>query len=140
MPLAAKVAAEMEAKGVSAEVIDLRCLQPLDLDAIIASVEKTGRVMIVHEAVKTGGFGAEVAALISERALFALSAPSCASPATTRRIRCRRSRMIGCRTPSASWKGSKRCCDTKRTMPSGSIDPPSECVKRKGGASMGGAA
>ncbi|NUJ58005.1 alpha-ketoacid dehydrogenase subunit beta, partial [Cobetia marina] len=45
------------------------------IDAILASVEKTGRVMIVHEAVKTGGFGAEVAALISERALFALSAP-----------------------------------------------------------------
>ncbi|PDM39276.1 MULTISPECIES: alpha-ketoacid dehydrogenase subunit beta [unclassified Geobacillus] len=75
VPLAAKVAAEMGAKGVSAEVIDLRCLQPLDIDTIITSVEKTGRVMIVHEAVKTGGFGAEVAALISERALFSLSAP-----------------------------------------------------------------
>ncbi len=75
VPLVAKLAAEMQTKGVNAEVVDLRCLQPLDIDTIITSVVKTGRVMIVHEAVKTGGFGAEVAALISERALFSLSAP-----------------------------------------------------------------
>jgi pyruvate dehydrogenase E1 component beta subunit len=75
VPLVAKIAAEMKAQGVDAEVIDLRCLQPLDIDTIIQSVEKTGRVMIVHEAVKTNGFGAEIAALISERALFSLSAP-----------------------------------------------------------------
>ncbi|EZP75179.1 transketolase [Parageobacillus genomosp. 1] len=75
VPLVAKLAAEMKAQGVDAEVIDLRCLQPLDIDTIMQSVEKTGRVMIVHEAVKTNGFGAEIAALISERALFSLSAP-----------------------------------------------------------------
>jgi pyruvate dehydrogenase E1 component beta subunit len=75
VPLVAKIATEMKAQGVDAEVIDLRCLQPLDIDTIIQSVEKTGRVMIVHEAVKTNGFGAEIAALISERALFSLSAP-----------------------------------------------------------------
>jgi pyruvate dehydrogenase E1 component beta subunit len=75
VPLVAKLASEMKAQGIDAEVIDLRCLQPLDIDTILQSVEKTGRVMIVHEAVKTNGFGAEIAALISERALFSLSAP-----------------------------------------------------------------
>ncbi|KYD33004.1 Branched-chain alpha-keto acid dehydrogenase, E1 component, beta subunit [Parageobacillus toebii] len=65
----------MKSQGIDAEVIDLCCLQPLDIDTIVESVEKTGRVMIVHEAVKTNGFGAEIAALISERALFTLSAP-----------------------------------------------------------------
>ncbi len=75
VPLVTKVALEMKEKDVDIEVIDLRSLQPLDLDTIIRSVEKTGRLMIVHEAVKTSGFGAEIAALISERALFSLSAP-----------------------------------------------------------------
>ncbi|OQP01086.1 alpha-ketoacid dehydrogenase subunit beta [Geobacillus sp. 44C] len=75
VPLVAKLAVEMKSQGIDAEVIDLRCLQPLDIDTIVGSVEKTGRVMIVHEAVKTNGFGAEIAALISERALFTLSAP-----------------------------------------------------------------
>jgi pyruvate dehydrogenase E1 component beta subunit len=75
VPLVAKLAEEMKSQGIDAEVIDLRCLQPLDIDTIVESVEKTGRVMIVHEAVKTNGFGAEIAALISERALFSLSAP-----------------------------------------------------------------
>ncbi|ANB59291.1 alpha-ketoacid dehydrogenase subunit beta [Anoxybacteroides amylolyticum] len=74
VPLVAKVAEEMKEK-VDIEVIDLRSLQPLDWDTIYSSVSKTGRVMIVHEAVKTNGFGAEIAALISERALFSLSAP-----------------------------------------------------------------
>ncbi|MED4988884.1 alpha-ketoacid dehydrogenase subunit beta [Parageobacillus toebii] len=75
VPLVAKLAVEMKSQGIDAEVIDLRCLQPLDIDTIVESVEKTGRVMVVHEAVKTNGFGAEIAALISERALFTLSAP-----------------------------------------------------------------
>jgi pyruvate dehydrogenase E1 component beta subunit len=75
VPLVAKLAVEMKSQGIDAEVIDLRCLQPLDIDTIVESVEKTGRVMIVHEAVKTNGFGSEIAALISERALFTLSAP-----------------------------------------------------------------
>ncbi|MCL6586739.1 MAG: alpha-ketoacid dehydrogenase subunit beta, partial [Anoxybacillus sp.] len=74
VPLVAKVAEEMKEK-VDIEVIDLRSLQPLDWDTIYSSVSKTGRVIIVHEAVKTNGFGAEIAALISERALFSLSAP-----------------------------------------------------------------
>lgn len=62
-------------KGVSVEVIDLRTVAPIDVETIVASVEKTERVIIVHEAVKTGGIGAEVAAIISEKAVYSLSAP-----------------------------------------------------------------
>lgn len=59
----------------SCEVIDLRTLKPLDIDTIINSVKKTGRVVIVHEAPKTSGFGAEIIALINEKALLNLEAP-----------------------------------------------------------------
>jgi pyruvate dehydrogenase E1 component beta subunit len=65
----------LSADGISAEMIDLRTLVPLDADAVVSSVEKTGRAVVIHEAPRTGGFGAEVAAVIQERALFALSAP-----------------------------------------------------------------
>lgn len=61
--------------GVSAEVIDLRSLKPLDEDAILKSVRKTGRVAIVHEASRMCGVGAEVAAIISEKAFSSLQAP-----------------------------------------------------------------
>ncbi len=61
--------------GGSIEVIDLRTIVPMDEEAIVKSVEKTGRVMIVHEAVKSGGAGAEVAAIISEKCMFSLLAP-----------------------------------------------------------------
>jgi len=64
-----------EEEGISAEVIDLATLQPLDVDTILESVEKTGRVVIVHEAPLTGGFGAEVAARIAENSLLSLQAP-----------------------------------------------------------------
>lgn len=62
-------------EGISAEVIDLRCLKPLDEVTFLESVEKTGRVVIVHEACKTGGFGAELIALINEKAFDFLDAP-----------------------------------------------------------------
>jgi 2-oxoisovalerate dehydrogenase E1 component beta subunit len=62
-------------KGVDAEIIDLRTLVPLDIEAIEASVEKTGRCMVVHEATRTSGFGAELAALVQERCFFHLEAP-----------------------------------------------------------------
>jgi pyruvate/2-oxoglutarate/acetoin dehydrogenase E1 component len=69
-------AAEQVARdGVDVEVLDLRGLRPLDVNAIIATVEKTGRVIISHEAPKTGGGGGEVAAIIAEEALTALDAP-----------------------------------------------------------------
>src|SRR3954452_5582216 len=64
-----------DALDVSCEVIDIRSLRPLDEEAILASVAKTGRVVIVHEAPRTAGFGAELAALIAERAIFDLQGP-----------------------------------------------------------------
>jgi len=62
-------------KGVDAEVIDLRTLLPLDIETIEASVKKTGRCVIVHEATRTSGFGAELAALVQERCFYHLEAP-----------------------------------------------------------------
>src|SRR5262249_20954145 len=70
--LAAEQAAQ---KGVSCELIDLRTLWPLDLDALVQSVTKTGRCVIVHEAPRTCGFGAEIAALLQERCFTSLCAP-----------------------------------------------------------------
>jgi 2-oxoisovalerate dehydrogenase E1 component beta subunit len=61
--------------GIECEVIDLRTLWPVDIDAIVSSVKKTGRVVIVHEAPKTCGFGAELVALINEKAFLHLEAP-----------------------------------------------------------------
>jgi pyruvate dehydrogenase E1 component beta subunit len=61
--------------GRSIEVLDLRSLVPLDVEAVLASVRKTGRAVIVHEAPRTCGYGAELAALIAERALTSLVAP-----------------------------------------------------------------
>ena len=60
---------------VDAEIIDLRTLVPLDIDAIEASVKKTGRCLIVHEATRTSGFGAELLALVQERCFYHLEAP-----------------------------------------------------------------
>jgi pyruvate/2-oxoglutarate/acetoin dehydrogenase E1 component len=69
-------AAADELRGeASCEVVDIRSLRPLDEDAILASVAKTGRVVIVHEAPRTVGFGAELAALIAEKAIFDLQGP-----------------------------------------------------------------
>jgi pyruvate dehydrogenase E1 component beta subunit len=62
-------------EGVSAEVIDLRSVQPLDEETILASVEKTGRIVIVHEAPVRGGFGGEIAAVVASKALGFLDAP-----------------------------------------------------------------
>jgi 2-oxoisovalerate dehydrogenase E1 component beta subunit len=61
--------------GVEAEVVDLRSLRPLDMDTILASVAKTGRALVVHEANRFGGFGAEIAAEIAERGFDHLDAP-----------------------------------------------------------------
>ncbi len=65
----------LSAEGVSAEVIDVATLKPLDADSILESVAKTGRCVIIHEAPLTGGFGAEIAARIAERGLVSLLAP-----------------------------------------------------------------
>lgn len=68
-------AAEAEKQGISCEVVDLRTLWPLDIETVIASVKKTGRVVVVHEAPKTCGFGAELVALVNEKAFLHLEAP-----------------------------------------------------------------
>lgn len=68
-------AQQLEGMNVSAEVLDLRTLKPLDETAILASVRKTGRVLIVHEASGPCGVGAEIAALVAEKAFRALKAP-----------------------------------------------------------------
>jgi pyruvate dehydrogenase E1 component beta subunit len=68
-------AEELALEGISAEVLDLATLKPYDEGAILASVAKTGRCVIVHEAARTGGFGGEIAALIAERGLTSLLAP-----------------------------------------------------------------
>jgi len=62
-------------EGIAAEVIDVATLKPLDMDSILASVAKTGRCVIVHEAARTSGFGAEIAANIAEHGLYSLQAP-----------------------------------------------------------------
>ncbi len=75
MPIALKAAEKMAARNVSVEVIDLRTLVPLDVEAVISSVKKTGRVVILHEAPRTCGFGSELAALINDKAFEYLQAP-----------------------------------------------------------------
>ena len=72
---ALEAANQAAAQGIDTEVIDLRTLWPVDIDTIVASVKKTGRVVVVHEAPKTCGFGAELIALINEKAFLHLEAP-----------------------------------------------------------------
>jgi 2-oxoisovalerate dehydrogenase E1 component beta subunit len=67
--------ATAEAEGVDAEVIDLRTIVPVDIDTVEASVKKTGRCVILHEATRTSGFGAELSALVQERCFYHLEAP-----------------------------------------------------------------
>ena len=73
--MASQVVDRLLQEGISVEVIDLRTLVPLDLDLIIQSIKKTGKLLIAHEAVRTCGFGAEIAALIAEEAFDLLDAP-----------------------------------------------------------------
>ncbi|HEY9404071.1 MAG TPA: alpha-ketoacid dehydrogenase subunit beta [Pyrinomonadaceae bacterium] len=68
-------AAELEREGLDVEVIDLRTLAPMDKEAILASVRKTNKVLILHEAARTGGIGGEIAATIAEEAFEWLDAP-----------------------------------------------------------------
>ena len=69
------VAEELKKDGIELEVVDPRTLKPLDEDVILNSVKKTGKAMVVYEAVRTGGFGAEIAATIAEKAFDYLDAP-----------------------------------------------------------------
>jgi 2-oxoisovalerate dehydrogenase E1 component beta subunit len=67
--------AAAQESGIDAEIIDLRSIWPMDLDTVVASVQKTGRCVIVHEATKTSGFGAELCALVQEHCFYHLEAP-----------------------------------------------------------------
>ncbi len=73
--VALEAAAQLEAAGVQCEVIDLRTLMPLDEEAILTSVAKTGKVILLHEDRRTGGIGGEIAAIISEKAFEYLDGP-----------------------------------------------------------------
>lgn len=75
IPVARQAAAAAQAEGVGAEIVDLRTLSPMDRETFVASVRKTGRALVVHEAPKTCGLGAEIAATIGESALLSLEAP-----------------------------------------------------------------
>jgi pyruvate dehydrogenase E1 component beta subunit len=72
---ATQAAEQLASEGVQAEVIDPRTLVPLDVDTIVASVRRTGRAVVAHEAVTTGGFGAELTAQIQQEAFDRLEAP-----------------------------------------------------------------
>ena len=72
---ALEAAQTLEAEGISAEVIDLRTLSPWDKETVLASVSKTGHAVVAHEAVRQGGFGAEISATIAEEGFFHLKAP-----------------------------------------------------------------
>lgn len=75
VPVAVEAAEQAQARGWSAEVIDLRTLVPLDSETMLESVRKTGRAVILHEAPRTCGYGAELVAQIAEQALTSLQAP-----------------------------------------------------------------
>jgi pyruvate dehydrogenase E1 component beta subunit len=75
IPVAQAAAEAAEKNGIFPEIINLRTLCPLDTETVIQSVKRTGRALILHEAPRTCGLGAEISALINERALFSLEAP-----------------------------------------------------------------
>jgi pyruvate dehydrogenase E1 component beta subunit len=72
---ALKAAENLEKEGVDVEIIDVRSLNPLDKETILRSVEKTGRLLIVHQACATGGFGAEIAAVVAKEGFELLISP-----------------------------------------------------------------
>ena len=75
VPVAEDAAEQLAAEGISAHVVDLRTLVPLDEEGLVAAVEKTGRCVVVHESPAVAGFGAEVIALLQEQAFYSLEAP-----------------------------------------------------------------
>ncbi|MEC8752354.1 MAG: transketolase C-terminal domain-containing protein, partial [Pseudomonadota bacterium] len=82
MHIAANAATLLQAEGISAELIDLRTLWPWDRQMVFDSVEKTGRLLITHESVSVGGFGAEIAATVADQLFSVLKSPitRCAAP------------------------------------------------------------
>ena len=70
-----EAATALEAEGIDCEVVDVATIKPLDIETILDSVSRTGRCVIVHEAARTAGFGAEIAANLAEQGLMSLFAP-----------------------------------------------------------------
>jgi pyruvate dehydrogenase E1 component beta subunit len=70
-----KAAEQLAGEGISCEVIDLATISPIDYETILESVQKTGRLVIVHEAARTCGVGAEIAAIVAEKGMYDLEAP-----------------------------------------------------------------
>jgi pyruvate/2-oxoglutarate/acetoin dehydrogenase E1 component len=75
VPHALTVAADFAREGIELEVVDLRSLRPWDPETVLASLRRTNRLVIVHEAWTTGGFGAEIAATVAERGLAYVDSP-----------------------------------------------------------------
>ena len=75
VPIVMDAARQLSERGISAHVVDLRTLVPLDEAGLVAALEQTGRCVVVHEAPATAGFGAEVVALLQEQAFYSLEAP-----------------------------------------------------------------
>jgi pyruvate dehydrogenase E1 component beta subunit len=73
--VAMKAAGQLAREGIDVEIVDLRTLSPLDKETILTSVRKTGRLVVLHEATRTGGFAGEVAAVVMEEAFTSLKAP-----------------------------------------------------------------
>ena len=73
--VAVTAAGRLAQEGVDVEIVDLRTLVPLDKETILASVAKTGRLVVLHEATRTGGFGGEIAAVVMEEGFNLLKAP-----------------------------------------------------------------
>jgi pyruvate dehydrogenase E1 component beta subunit len=73
--VAMKAADQLAAAGIEVEIVDLRTLTPLDEETILTSVRKTGRLVVLHEATRTGGFAGEIAAVVMEKAFTSLKAP-----------------------------------------------------------------
>ncbi len=73
--VAVKAAETLSEEGIETEIVDLRTLTPLDKDSILTSVKKTGRLIVLHEATRTGGFGGEIAAVVMEEGFRYLKAP-----------------------------------------------------------------
>ena len=107
-----QVAEKLAKEGINVEVLDLRTLSPLDTDAIIKTAKKTGRVVIVHESVQFGGFGGEIASVISDSdAFYYLDAPSSAWAACTARCPSTPSwKQMHSPLPSGSKRLSARPC------------------------------
>ena len=107
---ALEAAEELSSEGIAAEVIDPRSLSPLDTESIVASVKKTTRLVLAHEAVEQSGIGAEIAAKVQEAALYYLDSPIIRVAAPFAPVPAsRRWKRHSCRESNVSWKPFTEC-------------------------------